>query len=205
MLIDPKYSTTMDTTTCPITASLFVLDDLTNMWVEDSTSAFSNAWISSFNTSKGANVAGYLSIFQADTGFIAEKTYTVKIKLKDLQSMDATAATSETIFKVTVYHKCSRNTFTLNDITDQSYAIAATGIASAISIPKSTVTGNTVGCTLEYTIEIFDSSRNDWTVISSVNQASKYTFIVANANLDLLSTNTFDIQTADFATWANTS
>jgi len=81
--------------------------------------------------------------------------------------MDSTLSTSETIFKLTVFHLCSRNAFTLNDVADQSYAIAATGTTAAINIPKSTVTGNTAGCTLQYSIEVFDPSRNDWLIISS--------------------------------------
>jgi hypothetical protein len=67
------------------------------------------------------------------------------------------------------------------------------------------VSGNTAGCTLQYTIEIFDLPTNSWTLISQANRNSKYLFIVDSANLDDLTTNTFDIQTTDFATWANTT
>lgn len=119
--------------------------------------------------------------------------------------MNPTSSAIETIFQVNVYHKCSRNTFTLNDITDKSYEISATGTTAAVNVPISTVSGNTAGCALQYTIEIFDLPTNSWTLISQANRNSKYLFIVASASLDDLTTNTFDIQTSDFATWANTT
>ena len=72
-----------------------------------------------------------------------------------------------------------------------------------MTVPISTVTGNTAGCTLQYTIEIYSSSLLTWTSISQANVGSTYTFIVSNANLDDTTTNTFSIQTTDFATWAD--
>jgi hypothetical protein len=69
----------MATSSCPLNAYLFVLDETTNQWVEDSTSAFTNAWIASFTTVTGAAIAGKMTISQTDSGFIAERTYTVKI------------------------------------------------------------------------------------------------------------------------------
>ena len=77
--IEPKYSASMATSSCPLNAYLFVLDETTNQWVEDSTSAFTNAWIASFTTVTGATIAGKMTISQTDSGFIAERTYTVKI------------------------------------------------------------------------------------------------------------------------------
>lgn len=70
--------------------------------------------------------------------------------------MNPDTSAIETFFQVTVYHKCSLNQFTLNDITNQAYEISATGVTPTITIPVSTVTGNTAGCTLEYTIEVYN-------------------------------------------------
>jgi hypothetical protein len=73
--IDPKYSTSMNIATCPITASLYVLDDLTNRYVEESLSTWKAGFWPLFNVKN----AGSLEIFQTDAGYVAEKTYTVKI------------------------------------------------------------------------------------------------------------------------------
>ena len=84
--IDPKFSTKFSTTACPLTAQLFVLDDSTNIWVEDSTYAFSNAWITTFRTSYNSvktQNAGYLVISQTDLGFVAELKKSVKIRIFD--------------------------------------------------------------------------------------------------------------------------
>lgn len=100
-----------------------------------------------------------------------------------------------------VYHKCSLNSFTLNDVTDKNFEI---GTDSAITIPTSTVTGATSGCSLEYTIEIYNPSSLTWTTITQANASSTYKFIVSSADLDDPTKNTFDIDTSDYATWAGT-
>jgi len=46
VVIDPKYSTSMDTDDCPLIASLLVLDEATNLWNDVSVSLMS--WISLF-------------------------------------------------------------------------------------------------------------------------------------------------------------
>ena len=84
--INPKYSTKITITDCPLTAQLYVLDDTTNLWVEDSTSTFSNAWINTFRTAYNTGAsqdAGYLVISQTDAGFVAELTKSVKIRIYD--------------------------------------------------------------------------------------------------------------------------
>ena len=84
--IDPKFSTKLAITACPLTAQLFVLDDTTNLWIEDSTSAFSNAWINTFRTaynSAATQNAGYLVISQTDSGFVAELKKSIKIRIFD--------------------------------------------------------------------------------------------------------------------------
>jgi len=80
----------------------------------------------------------------------------------------------ETLFDVTVYHKCSRNSFTISDQSDVSYEISATGTTTAVAIPISTVTGATAGCTLEYTAEILDYPTNLWVTLNPTNVASSY-------------------------------
>ena len=85
--IDPKFSTKLAITACPLTAQLFVLDDTTNLWVENSTSTFSNAWINTFrgtayNVGETQN-AGYFVISQTDSGFVAELKKSVKIRIFD--------------------------------------------------------------------------------------------------------------------------
>lgn len=90
-----------------------------------------------------------------------------------------------------------------------TYDIAAlvASPTAATNIPISTVTGNTAGCTLTYTIEIFDYPSNSWVTITQANTsaAGKYKFIVSVPALDDPTTNTFDVQTTDFTSWANTT
>lgn len=107
---NPKYSTTFDTTSCPLVATVSILDTVANQW-NDVTSSLP-VWLSSFSPATGTNIAGYFTIYQADTGFVAEKTYNLKIKVWDVLSMKPAI---ETFFDVYVYHKCSRNTFTISD------------------------------------------------------------------------------------------
>jgi hypothetical protein len=69
-----------------MTAQLYVLDNTTNLWVEDSTSTFSNAWINTFRTAYNIGASqkvGYLVISQTDSGFLAELTESVKIRIND--------------------------------------------------------------------------------------------------------------------------
>jgi hypothetical protein len=203
VIIDPKYSTSMDATTCPLTASLFVLDEFANQWTDISVPLLD--WISLFQQTATLSVpAGYLTIEQPDLGFIAEQTYNLKIRLQDLMSMNPVQSAIETFFQVTVYHKCSRNSFTIDDSDDLEYEIPATGTLT-VSIPGSTVTGATAGCALEFSVEILDYPSNTWTTVSEANATSKYTFIVADAALDARASNAFDVQTTDHAAWANTS
>lgn len=68
--ISPKYSTSMDTTTCGLTAKLYVFNASTNLWTDVTTTL--PAWVSAFTATTGANIAGYMTINQADTGFLAE-------------------------------------------------------------------------------------------------------------------------------------
>lgn len=110
----------------------------------------------------------------------------------------------ETIFQVTVFHKCSRNSFTINDTNDMLYEILA-GAAPVVNVPMSTVTGAIAGCTLVFSVEILDYPSNSWTVVRQANSTAKYSFIVSDPSLNTGSSNSFDVQTADFASWANTS
>ena len=99
VIINPKYSTAMATTTCPLNAQLFVLDETTNQWVEDSGAAFTNTWIQSFEKVKTVtNAAGYMTIYLADTGFIAEINKTLKIRITDPLTLDPNASAIETVF-----------------------------------------------------------------------------------------------------------
>jgi len=92
-------------------------------------------------------------------------------------------AAIETLFDVTIYHKCSRNTFTISDQTDVSYQISATGSTAAVTIPKTTVTltdsATHSTCTLEYTAEVLDYASNTWKLVDSTIVGSTYSFIVA--------------------------
>lgn len=181
-----------------------MLDETANLW--NDITATPNAQASAFVTaSGGANVAGYTTINKADSGFVAEQKYTVKIRITDPLMMDPVAGAIETIFQLTIFHKCSKNQFTLNDQTDISYSILAAGGTPAQNIQVSTVTGATAGCMLVYTIEVLNYPSPEWTTVSQANALSTYSFIVSAAALDLTSTNTFDIQTDDFAKWAGTT
>jgi hypothetical protein len=73
---------------------------------------------------------------------------------------------TETTFQVTIFHKCSLNSFSISDTLDQTYQIAATGLATAVTVPISSVSGNTAGCPLTYTIEILDNPSGTWTTIT---------------------------------------
>ena len=84
--IDPKFSTKLSTNSCPLTAQLFVLDDTTNLWVEDSSLNLGNAWFNTFRTAYNSGAtqnAGYLVISQTDNGFVAELKKSVKIRIFD--------------------------------------------------------------------------------------------------------------------------
>lgn len=120
-----------------------------------------------------------MTIYQADTGFLDEKTYNMKIKIQDLLQIDPNASAIETLFDVTVYHKCSRNSFTISNQSDVLYDISALGTTAAITVPKSTVSGATAGCTLEFTTEILDYPSNLWVTLTDANVASSYYFIKA--------------------------
>jgi hypothetical protein len=150
-----------------------------------------------------------MTIQQADTGFEDQKTYQLKIKITDLLMMDPVASAIETFFTVTVYHKCSRNEFTISDQQDVTYDISAlvASPTAVTNVPISTVTGNTAGCVLTYTVEIYDYPKNDWVVISQANTdlTAKYHFIVSVPALDDTTSNAFDVQTVDFSSWANTT
>ena len=147
------------------------------------------AWVSAFTTTTGANIAGYMTINQADTGFVAETVTTLKIRVQDLLSLQSYV---ETIFHVNVFHKCSRNSFSISDQSDVEYEIAVTGTTPAVSIPISTVTGATAGCPLQYTLEILDYPTNTWIQVVAANVLSSYQFIVAAPPADM-STNAFQI------------
>jgi len=95
----------------------------------------------------------------------------MKIRIQDLLSMSSAI---ETLFDVTVYHKCSRNSFTISNQSDVSYEISATGTTAAVPILISVVTGATAGCTLEFTAEILDYPTNLWVTLDSTNVASSY-------------------------------
>jgi hypothetical protein len=86
--LTPLYSTSLSLTSCPLTATLYVFDDVQNIWV-DQTSSFSVNFVTSFvRTDSGANKAGKLTIYKASSVFITEKIYTMKISITDLQSSD---------------------------------------------------------------------------------------------------------------------
>lgn len=84
----PLYSTTLSQTSCPLTATLYVYDDVQNIWV-DQTNSFSVNFVTGFvRTDNSPDKAGKLTINQASSTFIAEKIYTMKISITDLQSSD---------------------------------------------------------------------------------------------------------------------
>lgn len=62
-----------------------------------------------------------------------------------------------------------------------------------------------MGCTLQFSVEIYSPATLSWSTVTSANAASTFTFIISNASLDDTTTNAFSIQTADFASWADTT
>jgi hypothetical protein len=99
--VNLKYSTISTNVACPLTATLYIQDPTTNVWVDKST--VKADWISLFEITKSAaNHAGYMTIYQAETlpVFVPEVTYNVKIKIQDLLSMDPNASAIETVFTV---------------------------------------------------------------------------------------------------------
>jgi hypothetical protein len=117
-----------------------------------------------------------MTIYKVDTVFEDQATYNMKIQVQDTSSMQAVI---ETLFDVTIYHKCSRNTFTINDQADVPYQISATGTTAAVTIPKTTVSLATTGCTLEYTVEVLEYASNTWKLVDATIVSSTYSFIVA--------------------------
>lgn len=84
----PLYSTTLSQTSCPLTATLYVYDDVQNIWVGQN-SSFSVNFITGFvRTDTSPDKAGKLTINQVSSTFIAEKVYTIKISITDMQSSD---------------------------------------------------------------------------------------------------------------------
>ena len=61
-----------------------------------------------------------------------------------------------------------------------------------MTIPISIVTGNTAGCTLEYTVEAFSIPDNTWVTLTDALKTSTYTFI-SSANFDTKTTNAFSV------------
>ena len=66
---------------CPLTASLSILDDLTNTWVAYSTLDADHAWVQSFETgSDTAETAGEITIYlNGAQNFKPETTFKAKI------------------------------------------------------------------------------------------------------------------------------
>ena len=86
--LNPLYSSSLSMTSCPLTATLFIWDDLTNKWL-DQTSSFSVSFVTGFvRSANGSDKSGKLTINQSSTTWIAEKIYTIKISITDLQSSD---------------------------------------------------------------------------------------------------------------------
>ena len=112
--LTPLYSSSLSQTTCPLKATLFIWDDLNNVWI-DQTSSFSPNWISSFLRDDSGNArAGKLTIYQASSTFVTEKIYTVKISITDLKAANPTTLAIEHVFKLDVYHACQRNTLSFD-------------------------------------------------------------------------------------------
>ena len=84
-----------------------------------------------------------------------------------------------------------------------TYDILDTGTATAVVIPKSTVTGASTdgNCGLEYTSEVFDDDKNIWVELTAALVTSTYTFIKGGTLSDAKTTNTFSIETTAHATW----
>ena len=84
-----------------------------------------------------------------------------------------------------------------------TYTILDTGTATAVVIPKSTVTGNNVdaNCSLDYTSEVYDETKNEWVELTAALVTSTYTFIKGGTLSDAKTTNTFSIETTAHATW----
>lgn len=112
---------------------------------------------------------------------------------------------SEAFFQVTIKNPCHDNAFTLNDVPDKTYEIIAdsAGTATPETISTSTVTGSTSGCTLSYSIEIYEDNAtrgSRWITITKAlidATGSPYTFITSHADLDDVTKNNFDIKTKD--------
>ena len=103
-------------------------------------------------------------------------------------------------FTVTVSHACENNTFTLAlNQTDQKYTIGSSSATTAITIPKSTVTGASANtnCVLEYTTEIFDEILNEWKTLTAALVTSTYTWIKSGTLGDATTTNTFQVWTTN--------
>jgi len=88
VILNPLYSSSLSMTSCPLTATLFIWDDLINKWI-DQTNSFSVNFVTGFvrNTS-GSDKSGKLTINQTSSTWVAEKIYTIKISITDLQSSD---------------------------------------------------------------------------------------------------------------------
>ena len=88
VILNPLYSSSLSMTSCPLTATLFIWDDLTNKWI-DQTSSLSVSFVTGFvRTASGSDKSGKLTINQSSATWIAEKIYTMKISITDLQSSD---------------------------------------------------------------------------------------------------------------------
>jgi len=99
--VDLKYSTIFTNVECPLTATLYIYDQPSNSWVDKSVTKAD--WISVFEPTKTATqIAGFMTIYQAETlpVFVPEVTHKVKIKVQDLLSMDPNASAIEAIFTV---------------------------------------------------------------------------------------------------------
>ena len=113
----PKYSAVKAFATCPLTAEFLVLNESTNQWEDDSSSAFTNAWISDFKTAAGAGFkSGKLVINETAGAYKAEVIKYAKIRLHDpLSNYPGTSGASaeSDVFKITVTHTCENNTFSI--------------------------------------------------------------------------------------------
>ena len=62
VILNPLYSSSLSMVSCPLTATLFVWDDASNKWI-DQTSSFTVAFVTGFvRTASGSDKSGKLTI-----------------------------------------------------------------------------------------------------------------------------------------------
>lgn len=196
-----------DNTVCPNTVKFELREDgSAQNWASWSGGSFTTkastpvtySFVTSLTTTGAMNVLGGFTINTTGRLFTPSKKFNARLTLTG----NGSAKVVEVLFNITLVDNCSANTFTISQPATVNYSIALSGTTPAITRTMSTVTGATSGCTLEYTLEVYDSSLFDWVQITTANVASKWTFLQYTSST---TTNAFSVQTTNFSTWGNTS